>query len=81
VIRITVSLIAARHSPLTSTAHMSPQHGSGTMDNQSNGSIQLTDKELAGVSGGEKKERVIKMEEVTIVVFTHGSTINGSPKK
>ena len=51
------------------------------MNNQSNGSIQLTDKELAGVSGGEKKERVIKMEEVTIVVFTHGSTITGSPKK
>ena len=44
------------------------------------GSIELTEKELAAVSGG-KKERVIKMEEVTIVVFTHGSTINGSPKK
>ena len=51
------------------------------MNNQTSmGSIELTDKELAGVSGG-KKERVIVFEPVTIVVFTQGSTITGSPKK
>jgi bacteriocin-like protein len=51
------------------------------MNNQTSmGSIELTDKELAGVSGG-KNERVIVMEPVTIVVFTKGSTIHGTPKK
>ena len=49
------------------------------MNNQTSmGSIELTDKELAGVSGG-KDETVIVMEPVTIVVFTQGSTIHGKP--
>jgi bacteriocin-like protein len=51
------------------------------MNNQTSmRSIELTDKELAGVSGG-KNERVIEMEPVTIIVFTKGSTITVTPKK
>jgi hypothetical protein len=39
---------------------------------------QLTDSDLAGVSGGKRK---IDMKPVTIVVFTEGSTIHGTPAK
>jgi bacteriocin-like protein len=51
------------------------------MNNQTSmGSIELTDKELAGVSGGDAPKRV-EMEPVTIIVYTQGSTIHGKPKK
>jgi len=47
--------------------------------NKSNGSIELTDRDLAEVSGGRNK-RNHDMKPVTFVVFTEGSTITGSPK-
>ena len=48
------------------------------MNNISKELVQLTDTDLAVVSGGQKR---IEMKEITIVVFTEGSTIKGSPKK
>ena len=46
----------------------------------SKGSLPLTDTDLAGVSGG-RKARKHDMKEVTFVIFTEGSVINGSPLK
>ena len=46
------------------------------MNKISKESIELSDKDLAAVSGG-----VVRMPPVTIIVFTEGSTIHGKPKK
>jgi hypothetical protein len=48
------------------------------MNKMSKESIQLTDKELAGASGGMRR---VEMPPTTIVIFTEGSTIHGKPKK
>jgi len=47
------------------------------MNNISKESVQLTDKDLAEVSGGKRK---IDMKPVRFVVFTERSTITASPK-
>jgi len=81
VICVTVRPIAARHKSAHVNGADVATTGSRTMNNQTSmGSIQLTDKELAGVSGGDAPKPV-EMEAVTIIVYTKGSTIHGKPKK
>jgi bacteriocin-like protein len=46
------------------------------MNKMSKESIELSDKDLAAVSGG-----VVRMPPVTVIVFTEGSVIHGKPKK
>jgi hypothetical protein len=44
------------------------------------GSIELTDRDLAGVSGGQEPKR-IEMEPVTIIVVTKPIVIHGKAPK
>ena len=48
------------------------------MNKMSEGSIQLTDKDLAVASGGQ---RHITMPTTTIIVFTEPMVITAKPKK
>jgi hypothetical protein len=41
-------------------------------------SDKLTDKDLAGASGGQKR---VHMPTTTIIIFTEGSVITGKPLK
>ena len=51
------------------------------MNKMSKESVQLTDKELAGVSGGQSDQKRVEMPPTTIVIFTEGAVIKGTPKK
>jgi hypothetical protein len=60
VIRVTVTPLTARHSPLTSTAHSVTTNGVGTMIDNNH---ELTIGELDAVNGGFLREIIARIVE------------------